>query len=358
MSSISKVPNDNNVSISVIKEGYLEKESKYMKTFRKRWIVLTSNNKLYSYKQQQIYSNHTEMFDLNSCNDVKVSNKNTNQFILIFNHNKQRIFGANSINGRDKWIKCIQKYVLKYNVNDTKITYNEQTHNQGDSKFLSVYEQHINMGFDKELALEASNKHKNDINTRISYVTTKNEQNRNTDSKIEGEKDSNATVCIESEYMLNKLLKVIDENNDNVNLYQEITNLYGNKNSINDFICDYDKYLKNIDVHRFYLKYNKQCNILNCNVIKREYRNKSEFDKNKEKRFKLYHCKNEKDIVLQQILDQIHIIKHHSVDLGYRLNRNDNNNMNLINMRDSLRQKRQIFNKIRQDTHENTNTPV
>ncbi len=95
-----------------------------IKTFRKRWIVLTNDNKLYSYKQKKVYSNHTEFIDLNLCKDIIVSNKNQNQFILILNDNKQRTFIANSIKHRDEWIQCIQKHILKQNVNSIKTVNN------------------------------------------------------------------------------------------------------------------------------------------------------------------------------------------------------------------------------------------
>ena len=37
---------------NILKEGWLEKESKYLKAWRKRWFVLTPNT-LYSFKESK-----------------------------------------------------------------------------------------------------------------------------------------------------------------------------------------------------------------------------------------------------------------------------------------------------------------
>ena len=49
----------------VLKAGYLEKKSKSLGVFRKRWMVIGNDNKLYSYKPgNQLNQNQfTEVFD-------------------------------------------------------------------------------------------------------------------------------------------------------------------------------------------------------------------------------------------------------------------------------------------------------
>ena len=50
----------------ILFEGYLKTESLNLKSFRKRWIVLKNDNKVYSYKSQSDTSNdtQTEIIDL------------------------------------------------------------------------------------------------------------------------------------------------------------------------------------------------------------------------------------------------------------------------------------------------------
>ena len=63
----------------VIKEGYLFKQSRYLKdwrkyavplTFLRRWFVLTKTHIL-SYKDEKIYKNPTEVVPMNTCCTVK-----------------------------------------------------------------------------------------------------------------------------------------------------------------------------------------------------------------------------------------------------------------------------------------------
>ena len=48
------------------KEGYLFKESKWIKDWRKRWFVL-SKNWLMSFKDEKIYSKPTEAINMRLC---------------------------------------------------------------------------------------------------------------------------------------------------------------------------------------------------------------------------------------------------------------------------------------------------
>eukprot|EP01084_Bolivina_argentea_P159631 277996_1 len=103
----------------IIFEGWLQKESLYFKTLRKRWTVLRDDNKLYFYTEKQIYSKPTETIHL-TCKNVKILYKNiqrSNQFALIFDK-QQRIFVAESTHNMNKWIahiKCTINSQLKEN---------------------------------------------------------------------------------------------------------------------------------------------------------------------------------------------------------------------------------------------------
>ena len=62
-------PNNKVVPPSVM--GYLEKESKHLKIFRKRYIVIRmKDNKLYSYKSNNTNSKPTEIINLANCREI------------------------------------------------------------------------------------------------------------------------------------------------------------------------------------------------------------------------------------------------------------------------------------------------
>ena len=79
------------------KEGYLDKQSSFWKTYRKRWMVLQGHT-LYSFKDEKDYENPTEIFDLKIYNKAEPSaNGRTGQFELS-SPNDTRTFLASSEN--------------------------------------------------------------------------------------------------------------------------------------------------------------------------------------------------------------------------------------------------------------------
>ena len=53
-----------------LKEGLLKKESRHRKVWRERWTVLTEA-KLYTFVNQGVYSNPTEVIDVKTIKTVK-----------------------------------------------------------------------------------------------------------------------------------------------------------------------------------------------------------------------------------------------------------------------------------------------
>eukprot|EP01084_Bolivina_argentea_P182420 314917_1 len=104
----SKQSHDNS---SVIKCGYLEKESLHLKIFRKRWIVLTRNKKLNCYKTESC-DELTEIIDLNICKDAKETTTWAQfELIQVIDDNKKerkRIFIAPSFADMSEWVSGIQ----------------------------------------------------------------------------------------------------------------------------------------------------------------------------------------------------------------------------------------------------------
>ena len=79
------------------KEGYLDKQSSFWKTYRKRWMVVQGYT-LYTFKEEKDYENPTEIFDLRIYNKVVPSaNGRTGQFELS-SPNDTRTFLASSEN--------------------------------------------------------------------------------------------------------------------------------------------------------------------------------------------------------------------------------------------------------------------
>ena len=60
------------------KEGYLEKQSRVFKRWRKRWFVLQDST-LYSFKKERVYDNPTEVIDLRVFSSVKSSEDYTHR---------------------------------------------------------------------------------------------------------------------------------------------------------------------------------------------------------------------------------------------------------------------------------------
>ena len=89
------------------KEGWLDKQSSFWKTYRKRWMVL-QGFMLYSFKNEKEYDDPTEIFDLRIYSTAKRSEDGkTGQFELS-SPNDMRIFCASSENEMKNWIKHIK----------------------------------------------------------------------------------------------------------------------------------------------------------------------------------------------------------------------------------------------------------
>jgi hypothetical protein len=65
----------------IIKEGWLSKESRYMKKWRKRWVVLTSQN-LYTFESEKLYINPTETLDITKIKTVKTDETKQGNFFV------------------------------------------------------------------------------------------------------------------------------------------------------------------------------------------------------------------------------------------------------------------------------------
>ena len=118
-----------------------------------------------------------------------------------------------------------------------------------------------------------------------------------------------------------------EEINENYHddIYDAVHEYYDNKGGINQFFMDYFDFINNMDNNRSYTNNNNNnmyglCELAHCKYIERNYRNKNIFDHDNKRRFQLYkHSSTEQSVVIQQILDIIHICRYHMIDLGFRV---------------------------------------
>ena len=111
--------NKKTVSINrgdIIKEGFLEKESRYRKIWRKRWCVLT-NQMLYTFEQQGSYINPTEEIETAKMKTVKTDETRGFQskefYIRIELQEDVFILKAASAEEKESWIGAIGKAMIK-----------------------------------------------------------------------------------------------------------------------------------------------------------------------------------------------------------------------------------------------------
>merc|ERR1711935_234713 len=103
---------------NIIFQDWLEKESRFLKKWRRRWAVCTSDH-LYTFENQDISkSQPTETILLKNCKGVKSAEDDTkreNSFRVDFNGNTF-FFVASSPEKKEKWIGVISKQMISPNI--------------------------------------------------------------------------------------------------------------------------------------------------------------------------------------------------------------------------------------------------
>eukprot|EP01083_Nonionella_stella_P272273 923205_1 len=98
--------NEQQATRDTIKSGYLLKESKHLKTYRKRFMVLKGST-LISYKTDEQSGNEiTELIDLLKYNSLEESSA---IIFFIANEDDERAFRAESKKDMQEWVTCIRK---------------------------------------------------------------------------------------------------------------------------------------------------------------------------------------------------------------------------------------------------------
>lgn len=97
----------------IIKEGFLEKRSRFLKGWRKRWIVLTPNY-LTTFKSEGSYNSPTEQIPLAEFSsifsaDEELKRQNTFKMETM---DREFFFTAASESERNEWISVLGQIVI------------------------------------------------------------------------------------------------------------------------------------------------------------------------------------------------------------------------------------------------------
>ena len=102
---------DCNILTNIIKEGFLEKKSKYLKSWRKRWVVLDKDDKgicLLTFKEKRKYKNPTEQICIDDNIEVAPKDGTENEFIVLNKLKKLQFrFKALDRKSRKEWIDIL-----------------------------------------------------------------------------------------------------------------------------------------------------------------------------------------------------------------------------------------------------------
>lgn len=95
------------------KEGFLEKQSRHLKRWKKRWFVLQDST-LYSFKTERVYESPTEVIDLRVFSSVKSSEDFTNRSHSFDVYSADMVFSmvAGSENEKEDWIRAIGRAIV------------------------------------------------------------------------------------------------------------------------------------------------------------------------------------------------------------------------------------------------------
>eukprot|EP01084_Bolivina_argentea_P117167 208126_1 len=95
----------------IVKEGWLEKKSKHIRSWRKRWVVLTVNNlscNLYTFKTENEYKDATGIINLSNVSSV--STKNNTQFYINDDTLYNTYFKCKGLEEQEQWVNIIEGY--------------------------------------------------------------------------------------------------------------------------------------------------------------------------------------------------------------------------------------------------------
>ena len=96
----------------IIKEGFLNKESRIRKIWRQRWTVLTDQY-LLTFEKEGVYENPTEIIQVSSLKSVKSDDNPLSFNFRVETTEGNFIFEANSLDDKESWIGHIGKCMVQ-----------------------------------------------------------------------------------------------------------------------------------------------------------------------------------------------------------------------------------------------------
>jgi PH domain len=97
----------------IIKEGWVEKRSRFVKKWRKRWMVATPRF-LFTFKNEKNYkSSPTENIRFSECLSIKSFEDKQKQFVFkLQTKTREVFFSAIDVDDRANWIKGISRLII------------------------------------------------------------------------------------------------------------------------------------------------------------------------------------------------------------------------------------------------------
>eukprot|EP01084_Bolivina_argentea_P277841 474489_1 len=116
--------------ICIIKQGWLQKKSRHIGSWKSRWTVLTAEY-LYTFKNANLSGQPTEIIQLSTIDFVIIG---LNSLFTITTGKSEYQFKANTDSDRNKWTNSIDKYIH----NCVKVVVMVECHRNND--YNSVFE--------------------------------------------------------------------------------------------------------------------------------------------------------------------------------------------------------------------------
>ena len=95
----------------VVKKGYLNKQSRYLKKWRRRYVVLYTD-RLETFENETKEGNPTEVIFLNQCSSIQSANDvSTSYCLMIVCQGTEFLFQCESQKQKEDWIAVLSRFI-------------------------------------------------------------------------------------------------------------------------------------------------------------------------------------------------------------------------------------------------------